>query len=112
MIDNGAYCPSCKANQMPPWKSASETARKCQGCGVVEERQIVMRKRGYYWVILKVPTSKPLQESLVLKIDKLLDDLQICFWSGKYWYACGFAQSIFDVDVEVKGRVIEGEWKE
>lgn len=92
MIDNGEYCPVCKKNQMPPWKSQAETARRCQECGLVEERQI--RKRGYYWIIVN-PTKYA----------------QIGYWNSNFWSLIGTSRTVIE-NVEVKGKVIEGEWTE
>jgi hypothetical protein len=91
-VENGDFCPVCKEKNMPPWKSPTETARACQGCNTVEERKI--RERGYYWI-------------------KVSEIVLVGLWDGTRWILCLLGQSIeFDKYVEVKGKVIQGEWKE
>ena len=99
MLDNGDWCPQCKQNQMPKWNSPSETARKCQECGVVEERGAVkevmkIREKGYYWI----------EHSAI--------GLIVAEWNGRFWLTCGNFYSSDERDIEIKGKVIEGEWKE
>jgi hypothetical protein len=95
-VENGDFCPVCKEKNMPPWKSPTETARTCQGCNTVEERKI--RERGYYWI---------------LNGGNLL---MIATWNGHRWAALGIGGECWmDLPehlVEVKGKVIQGEWKE